>query len=358
MTPVYLAGFGLASRIGADLGEALDQLHSPPAAQWRTVTGLDQRVPYYAIAPTSAENRDWYSRCQTLVRQVVAEAGSSATTGALYLASSSVNVGAIELNQASTARLPAFTAEFSAMLNWQGPVSWINTSCTSGLVALQAAEQAIAAGVVEDALVVGLELENQLCLAGFSSMQLLAPEQARPFAANRNGLVLGEAVAAIRLSKQPCRWRLQGGAQVIDSSQLGGASSGAYQVLLQQTLAQAGLTAEQIDLIKVQAAGSIPNDAVEAAALREFFSPVPALLSLKSLLGHTLGASGVAEIALLLALLEKQQWPDLALGEEALDLALGVNLAAACPARVKYILACNLGFGGSHASLLIEDTDA
>ncbi len=359
MTAIYISGFGLASSMGADLNAAIEQLQNPPEPQPRSIKGLEYQVPFYAIPlAASSSSVTWHERCQTLVRQVAAEAGNVNKMGGLYLASSSVNVGAMEAGEDYAKSLPGFLSDLGKILDWQGPVFWINTACTSSLNAMLAAQHAIQSGLIEDALIIGLELENQLTLAGFAGMQLLSPEKAKPFAAGRNGLVLGEAVAALRLSKQASRWRITGGAQVIDSSQVSGASTTAYQSMLQQTLEQAQLDAVQIDLIKVQAAGSIPNDAIEAEALRNFFSPAPPLLSLKTFLGHTLGASGAAEIALLLTILERQQWPNLALDANSLDAGLGVNFAAELPIQPKHILVCNLGFGGSHTGIALEDREA
>ena len=338
--------------MGANLTQALKQLHQPPEPQQRSIRGLDYPVPYHAIAQQGAT---WHARCEALVRQVAAEAGCSNRSGALYLTSASVNAGAMEADRLLVISLPAFLAQLAKMLDWQGPVHWINTACTSSLNALLAARDALQSGAIDDALIIGLELENQLSLAGFAGMRLLSDQKARPFGAGRNGLVLGEAVAALRLSRQPGRWRIAGGAQVIDSSQASGASSIAYQAMLQQTLSDARLNLGQIDLIKVQAAGSIANDETEAQALCQFFPAVPSLLSLKPLIGHTLGASGAAEIALLLAMLEQRQWPSLAVDT---DPALGVKLAAEPPPRLKTILACILGFGGSHSCIALEDTEA
>ncbi len=178
----------------------------------------------------------------------------------------------------------------------------------------------------------------------------------KPFATERDGLVLGEALAVLRLSAKAGRWRLAGGAQVIDSSQASGASTRAYHAMLEQTLMDNGLSVSDISLIKVQAAGSIPNDAVEALALVDFFEqraiPLPALLSLKPLLGHTLGASGAAEIALLMKILEQGQWPDQV---QETDTSLNVRLAKEKPMNVNTVLACILGFGGSHSCVVIQD---
>ncbi len=350
MNPVYITGFGLASCMGANLADALQRLQQPPKAQPRSIKGLNHSIPYFAITHPAAT---WHERCAQLIRQVATEAGHTGKTGALYIATSSLNAGAMETGEAHTPSLSVFLADVAGMLDWQGPVHLVNTACTSGLNAMLAAKDAIQSEAIDEALVIGLELENQLTLSGFAGMQLLSDQTCRPFAVERNGLVLGEAVAALRLSRQPGRWRIAGGAQVIDSSQASGASTDAYQTMLTHTLAHAQLNAQQIDLIKVQAAGSIANDAVEAHALRDFFASVPPLLSLKPFIGHTLGASGAAEIALLLALLEQKQWPN---NEFETDPALDVRLAAEPPRQLKHMLACILGFGGSHTCVALEDT--
>ncbi|TCS36337.1 3-oxoacyl-[acyl-carrier-protein] synthase-1 [Paucimonas lemoignei] len=352
MTPVYIAGFGLASSLGVNLTDAVQNILRPPAPGLRTIKGLDLPLPYFSIPHSSA---NWHARCASLIRQVVDEAGANRRTGALYIASASLYVGAMESGEPHASSLPVFLAELAGMLDWHGPVHLINTSCTSSLNAVLTARDAMFADAVEDAVIVGLELENLLTLAGFAGMKLLSNTASRPFAVDRDGLVLGEAVAALRLSRQHGRWRMRGGAQVIDSSQLSGASDAACRIMLQQALADANLHSNQIDLIKVQAAGSILNDAIEARALTESFSAVPHLLSLKPLIGHTLGASGAAEIALLLAMLEQQQWPAIPV---EMDPELGVQLAAQRPAQLRHILACILGFGGSHSCIAIEDTEA
>jgi 3-oxoacyl-[acyl-carrier-protein] synthase I len=357
LIPVYLTGFGLASSLGANLNEALVQLARPHAPQQRAVKGLLRTVPYHAIAYTAA---DWKTRCADLIRQVVAEAGYTAGDNpghraALYLASSSTYVGSMEKGESHFENLNDFVAAIAAMLDWQGPITHINSACTSSLNALLEAKSALECGCIDEALIIGLELDNQLSLAGFAGLQLLSSTRAQPFHAQRDGQILGEAVAALWLSKQPGRWRLAGGAHVIDSSEVSSASVVAYRTMLEQTLRQAQWEAAQIDVIKVQASGSVTNDAVEAEAIYDFFTPLkmsaPALITLKPQIGHTLGASGAAEIALLLSMLEQGQWPPC---QHARDAELKVSLAPQPPQRMTKLLACILGFGGSHACVAIE----
>lgn len=359
MTDVFIQGFGLCSCLGMDLVEAVKTNLAPPQPQRRAVNGLDHPLPYLPINTTDAasaleDSECWWQRCETLVRSALVQAGCCDTSAILFLASSTANVGAVAVADDPHSEMQGFLDRFKTMLQWQGPVVWINTACTSSLNALLQAQQSIVAGNAESAVVLGFELENKLCIAGFAGMQLLDADRAKPLAKDRAGLVLGEAVAAIRLAKTPSRWRLLGGAQVVDSSQLSGASESAYTQMLQQVFTQTQLSPQQFALIKLQAAGSPSNDAVEAQALHANFDPLPALISLKSLLGHTLGASGAAEIALLLALLEGNRWPNVRLPAEALDSDLGINFASAAPVSIQNLLLCNLGFGGSHACVALQ----
>ncbi|OIR02092.1 actinorhodin polyketide putative beta-ketoacyl synthase 1 [mine drainage metagenome] len=353
MKPVYLCGRGLACALGLDVESALASLRQGGATPSTCALpgALGGRFPYYAIP---FAQHGWDERARQLVQRVAAAADApQARNGALFIATSSFDIGAVERGEARMDH-GEFAAKVAAWLQWAGPVYTISTACTSSLNALIAAHALLSAGEEEEALVLGLELDNRLTLGGFAALQLLSLHGSRPFAAQRDGLVLGEAVAALRLStRSTASWRLTGGANVVDGSQPTGASAPAVAEMYRRALAAGGLTANAIDLIKVQAAGSPGNDAVEARGLREAFARVPPLVSLKAAIGHSMGAAGAAEIALLTACLEQGVWPQY---PHAVDGALGIELAARMPERVRRVLATILGFGGSHATVVLERT--
>lgn len=352
MKPVYLSECGLACALGLDVKTSLETLRQGGVtpSQYSLPGALGGSFPYYAI-PYS--QNDWNERARYLVRRVVAEAGAdSARSGVLFIATSSFDIGDIGQDR-TRMDYTDFTDKIAAWLDWSGPVYVINTACTSSLNALIAAQALLNTGEAEDALVLGIELDNRLTLGGFAALQLLSPDSSKPFGLDRNGLVLGEAVAALRLStREPAhpRWRLLGGANVVDGSQPTGASAAAVVSMYQRALAASGLAVDAIDLIKVQAAGSPGNDAVEAHGLREAFPTMPALVSLKAAMGHTMGASGAAEIALLISCLDRGVWPKY---EVEADAELGVALATSAPDRARNVMATILGFGGSHATVVL-----
>lgn len=353
MKPVYLPGRALACALGLDAQESVAAMHRGGVATstYCLRSGQGARYPYRGI---SCQQTDWNDRARVLVQRVAVEADSKkARSGALFIATSSLDVGAVELGAAHM-DYGAFADKVATWLAWAGPVYMINTACTSSLNAMLAAHALLTAGEQEDALVLGLELNNQITLGGFAALQLLSFSRSQPFGMHRDGLVLGEAVAALRLStRESSRWKMSGGASVVDGSKPTGASASAVVSMYQRALARCDLAASEIDLIKVQAAGSPGNDAVEAQGLREAFQVVPALVSLKADIGHTMGASGAAEIALLTACLDHGVWPSY---PDAVDKTLGVDLVAHQPNSVRRAMATILGFGGSHATVVLERT--
>lgn len=350
MSQVYISGMGLVSSMGLNLSHALQNLNTDPTLAQRKVKGLEPLFPYHAIQYSALT---WRERCETLIKQALHETGCTNKSASIFIASSSSYAGALESGEEHAKNTPEFLCQIASALDWQGPIHWISTACTSTHNAILAAKNALQAHAIDDAVIIGLELENQLSIAGFAGMQLLSTQAARPFATGRNGLVLGEAVAALHLSRRANRWRIAGGAHVIDSSQPSGASLTAYQKMLDITIANAEFDKTDIDLIKVQAAGSPINDDTEALAIAGYFALQPQLITLKTMIGHTLGAAGAAEIALLLGLLEQSKWPA---NLPETDPNLPVSLATSPPKTAKHILACILGFGGSHSCIAIEDT--
>jgi 3-oxoacyl-[acyl-carrier-protein] synthase-1 len=352
MTDLYLHGRSLVSALGSDLQEAAGAVQGGgPAMRRRELPGGTD-WPWFGIAHVTGS---WRQRAQVLLRDAVAQAGigPSQRRAPLYLGSSSLHIGAVEAGEDDLGLdYRGFADEVAGWLSWQGPVILVSTACTSSMQALSAAAAHIRAGGSDEAVVLGVELANRFTLAGFACMQLLSPNAALPLGSERDGLVLGEAVAALHLSREPARWKLNGVASLVDGRDATGARHDTVAQLCRQALAQAGKQAGEVDLVKLQAAGSRTNDAHEIHGLRQVFAELPALVSFKAMMGHTLGASGVAEIALLLECLERGVLPPV---DFPLDADIGAALAVVPPPALRTVLAIILGFGGGYAAVVLED---
>lgn len=356
MSQVFLAGVGLACALGEDMPRALASLRRGGVPPVPVAVADDVCWPVHALPPSEG---DWTERLRRTVCNVAAKTGDwGERTAPLFVASSSLDIGFMEHMEPSRrlgGDLQDFADIVAGALDWQGPVFTVSTACTSSLNAVLTACDMIRGGEAQEALVIGAELDNRFTVAGFGAMQLLAPDRARPFGAGRKGLVLGEAVAALRLQSRAARWQLMGGANVVDGRNPSGTEASAVLAMCHGALAQSGLRPADIDLVKVQAAGSPVNDAIEVEALKQVFDPLPPLVSFKSVIGHTLGAAGAAELALLVGCIEGGAWPVV---DYPLDETLGISLCAEAPRRLRHILLNLVGFGGGHASLVLKDCSA
>ena len=357
MAGTYILGRGLACTLGIGLDACLDNLRLGKVHAERIQATPEFGWPYFSIPDTAltTPGLSWHARARELVAGVVSECGSDIDRDApLFIASSSLNVGGLETGAPFLPDQQAFLEEVATWLDWRGPVLGVASACTSSMNALISATAMIEAGLAEHALVLGLELGNRFTSAGFSGMQLLATDLPRPLDPARDGLVLGEAVAALYLGKQTSRWRVLSGANRVNGENPVGADQRVVTQMIAQALGECGLKPAQIDLIKLQAAGSPQNDAEEIAGLQPIFSSLPPLVTFKAVMGHTLGASGAAELALLMACLEFDVWP--ATNPQTIDPQLNAQCCATLPHPPAKILANILGFGGGHSCVVIEDT--
>lgn len=353
--PVYLAGSGLLCARGDSLAAVTGALWAGDCAAGQRRFG-QREFPYFGLPLAES---DWMARAEQAVRCVAGQLGPLAPATPLFVASSSFQIGHFE-QQGAPCDLPVANAEFSrsiaAWLQLAGPRHSLSNACISGFSAIEVASSLIAAGQLEEAVVIGIELANELTLAGFAAMELLSPSFSRPFDARRDGLVLGEAVAAVRLSAIPGPWRIAGLRTGIDAYSMTGPDpeGGPLAAVMASCLQEAGLTPADIELIKLQAAGSPGTDLAEANALRRVFgSAMPPLLSLKSALGHTLGASGIAELAALLGCLDAAQIPATA-GFADPDPDIGLRPSARSSIHIKRAMLNLIGFGGGLATMIIE----
>ncbi len=252
-----------------------------------------------------------------------------------------------------------YLAQLQTRFGFSGPALTYNTACSSSANALLGAAAMLSCGSIDYALVFGLELYSPTTLEGFALLQLLSASSARPFAEDRDGIVLGETVAVCLLSRDdiaPAKWRLRGGKSGCDTTSVTGAdlSGAGFIRVMHGALRNSGVLKAEISLIKAHGTASELNDRAELRALTQLFPKVPPYLSLKPYIGHTLGGCGVAELLLLLETVNAGFIPA-ALNCSLLDnefdqIPISANLAVAGG-----IFMLNyFGFGGNNTSLIIE----
>jgi 3-oxoacyl-[acyl-carrier-protein] synthase-1 len=319
--------------------------------------------PYLAI-PVRGD--DWHHRAESIARSVGEDLRRRARIEPAkwqeipcIVGSSSYSVGAGDGGGRPPLEPPLeFCTTLARCFGAGGPVMAVTTACTSGLSAIDIASALIAHGMFQDVLVLGIELSNRLTVAGFAGLELLSRTGAKPCDRGRDGLVLGEALGAVLLSDSPGAWRIEALACGMDAASLTGPApdGGVIADTMRSAMAKAHWEPADVDLIKLQAGGSPASDLAEARAVRHLFAPPPATVSLKGALGHTLGASGPAELALLLASLARGRVPP-TWGFTEADDELGLTPSAGDAAAARRLLFNLSGFGGNVMTAALQRAD-
>jgi 3-oxoacyl-(acyl-carrier-protein) synthase len=243
-----------------------------------------------------------------------------------------------------------------------GLVMTFSMACVSSSHALVVAAQLLAQKKIRRAIVVGFEPLLNLTLQGFASLLLYDDEQCRPFSANRSGMQIGEAAAAVILeengssNKRKAAYRFAGGYMFNDNNSLTSAGIDGELAgnVIGQTLTVAEISPAEIVAIKAHGTGTRDNDLSEGRGLTKVFgNNLPPVVSLKGAIGHSLGAAGAVETALWISCLEEGMLPK-SFGFTQLDPELGfapsqVNI----PAPDGAYLCTFFGFGGTCTSYLI-----
>jgi 3-oxoacyl-[acyl-carrier-protein] synthase II len=195
----------------------------------------------------------------------------------------------------------------------------ISVACASGTSAFEIARGWLRAGLAERVIVAGVDALSLYIHAGFAGLGALSATGGRAFAADRDGLMLGEGAAAF-LVETPASARAAGRAPLCAIYGCGLSQDGVHLTAPDRTgaglaraanaaLRDAGLAHGDIGTVSAHGTSTAFNDAMEARALAAVFGgPVP-LHAAKPVIGHTLGAAGALEAAALIAYLNGAEPP-------------------------------------------------
>lgn len=267
------------------------------------------------------------------------------------------------------------SGRLSMLLGAKGPNSCVSTACATGNHAIGDSFHIIQRGEADIMLAGGTEaVIAPLCIAGFTNCKALStrnhePERAsRPFDKERDGFVMGEGAAVLILEAlEHARDR---GATIYGEVIGYGRSGDAYHITapapegegavqsMQQALRDAGLPPEAVDYINAHGTSTPYNDANETLAIKRVFGEHAyriAVSSIKSMVGHTLGAAGAMEAAATVLSLKHGIVPPTINYEHPdpeCDLDYVPNKARELPIQIA--LNNSFGFGGTNATTVFR----
>ncbi len=246
------------------------------------------------------------------------------------------------------------------LLKLEGPAFTVSTACSSSAKVFPAAARMISSGLIDAAVVGGVDTLCRTTLFGFRSLELTALSACKPFDVARSGISFGEAGAFVLLER-PDRSHTGSDLALFGA----GESSDAYhmssphpeglgaRIAIAAALESARLSPEDIDYVNLHGTGTRTNDSAEDIAVVKTIGGKTPCSSTKGSTGHTLGAAGAVEIILSALAIQEQIIPG-GVTTEVTDPGLHCNFVRTPrPAGIRRVLSNSFGFGGSNCALII-----
>jgi len=260
----------------------------------------------------------------------------------------------------------------------RGYATSVHTACASGGQAIGTALKVMRRGLADCMLAGGYDsMLNPVGLSAFCMLGALStdndtPQRAsRPFDATRNGFVLGEGAGFLVL--EDCDAARKRGAHIYAELAGDGNSLSSYRITdshpsgdgpiqaMQQALADAGLTPDQVDYVNAHGTSTLMNDRCECAALRVVMgSHVDrvAVSSTKSCTGHLIAAAGAVEAAVCALAIRDGVAPVSAnLAQPDPDCDVNIVRGESRRMPIRTALSNSLGFGGSNSTLAFRQPE-
>ena len=246
----------------------------------------------------------------------------------------------------------------AATLGTRGPTSVISTACSSSAKALASAARWLDAGLVDVVIAGGADSLCRFTIAGFSALESVSAARCNPMSRNRNGINIGEAAAIFLVTCDEGPVRLAGWGETSDAHHLSSpepTGKGAAEAM-RLALGRAQLQASEVGYLNLHGTATPQNDAMESRAVQTVLGLGVPASSTKPLTGHTLGAAGALEAALVWLTLTDEagrlppHWFD---GERDPELPELRLVEPGQRAQIRAALSNSFAFGGSNATLAL-----
>jgi 3-oxoacyl-[acyl-carrier-protein] synthase II len=261
-------------------------------------------------------------------------------------------------------------AHVAREVGFGGPVTMIPTACAAGNYAIAHAFGLLRDGKADVMLAGGADAFSRITYAGFSRLGAIAPERCQPFDRNRKGMIPGEGAGVLVL--EPLQKARARGARIYAEVAGYGLSCDAHHMTaahpeadgaaraMEKALADAGIGAQDVSYISAHGTGTPTNDRLEILAVQRVFGQAAQrtpMSSIKSMIGHTMGAASAIEAAVCsLAVSTGRIPPTMNMEEPDGDLDFVPNQAREHDVRVAMNNA--YAFGGNNASVIFRRAQA
>jgi 3-oxoacyl-[acyl-carrier-protein] synthase I len=238
-----------------------------------------------------------------------------------------------------------------------GPSWMISTTCTSSAKPLASAMRMVGAGMLDAAIVGGIDTLCAMTLTGFHSLGALSDTRCQPFSASRKGINIGEGGSFLLVERSgDARALLEGVGESSDAYHISAPhpeGEGA-ETAMRRALAQAGRKPEEVDHINAHGTATPLNDIAEGRAIARVFGNDVPVVSTKGYTGHALGGAGSTEAVFSILAMEESFIPP-SLGADPIDPRLTINVSRErATGRFRRVLSNSFAFGGNNVCVLLR----
>ncbi len=248
----------------------------------------------------------------------------------------------------------------------RGPNMMFSAACAAGNYAIGYAFDLIRFGRTDIVITGGCEPLSKVAFTGFNQFSAVAPERCRPFDKNRRGMMVAEGAGLMVLEslENALRRKTKIYAEVLgyglscDAYHMTTSSVEGIVACMKKAMKETGITVGQVDYISAHGTGTLTNDRNESAAIKEVFghhyTKIP-VSSIKSMLGHTMGAASAIE-AIACALAVKNDAIPPTINYETPDSECDIDCVPNQARRHPVTIALNnsYAFGGNNACLVLK----
>ena len=260
----------------------------------------------------------------------------------------------------------AVASNLAMEIGLKGPNYVITNACAAGNFSIGYAFDLLRADEADMMLAGGADAFSRIAFTGFNRMLAVAPQKCQPFDKNRKGIMVGEGAGMLIL--EPLENALSRKAEIYaeilgygvscDAHHMTAPESNGISVCLTNALRESRILPQDIDYINAHGTGTPANDREECLAIKkvfgEFYRKIP-VSSIKSMLGHTMGAASAIEtIACCLSVKEGIIPPTI--NYETPDPECDIDCVPNAARRQRTDIALNnsSAFGGNNACLVLK----
>jgi len=251
--------------------------------------------------------------------------------------------------------------------NISGPSYMVPAACAGGNFAIGLGKRLLEWDEADIVFAGGVDVFSRVAFTGFQRLLSLAPDACRPFDKKRKGLILGEGCGMVIMERINCAKARK--AKILGELAGVGLTSDRFHMTaphpkgdgavraMNDAIKESDVSTNDIDYVSAHGTGTLSNDKIEVKALEIIFGSgnVPPLSSIKSMIGHPMGAAGAIELIASLLMMDRSTIvPTVNYSTPDPECNIDCVPNRSRKSSINCFLSNSFGFGGQSSSIIVK----